>query len=106
MSKLTKLFVENILTRIDYHGGVADLARKTGLARATIDKWLRDEQSPNLENVEIIAKALGVGAWELLKPEESEPTQTKPSIKTALKIVNEALGFQLKPDLSKKKGKN
>lgn len=63
----------------------ADLARLTGIAPQRISRWLNGDGSPNLEQYQRLAKALGVSLGTLAGDEE-----TPPPIETEAGLVLEA----------------
>jgi len=58
--------------RLAGHGEVAALARRTGINRATIDKWMNGESVPNLEFLDTLAEGLETTPWDLIKPDDAE----------------------------------
>lgn len=77
-SKSREAFRKALERAVEPHGAVSRLARESGLSRATIDKWLRDESTPTLDNLDAVAGALGVIPWELIKPERAGAEASQP----------------------------
>jgi len=48
-----------------------DLGEKCGVSRATIFHWLAAKRTPNVEQLEPLAEALGLSDWGKLSPPES-----------------------------------
>lgn len=73
-----------------------DLAQKSGVAQTTISLYLRPaarkdthgskDPSPKLSHVEALADALGVDAWELLRPQTSERIELLARLEQAIAL--------------------
>jgi transcriptional regulator with XRE-family HTH domain len=63
-----------------------DLAEKSDLSRAALNRALQGHTSPNLETIERIARALGVEPFELLRPPQ-EPQLTALQAARAVKLL-------------------
>lgn len=79
----------------DDHGKKADFIRVTGISRATLDRWLKEETSAKIEELGRLAKWYRCQPWELIKPDGAEAT--KPTPLEALEIIREALKSQQVP---------
>lgn len=68
------------------HGAVSEFSRKSGISRATLDKWLDDKNptAPSLEFLDKAAAGLGVEPWELLKPLGPHAPREAPDARLAL----------------------
>lgn len=76
MGKSWEVLRNRLLMYLSPHGAVSEFCRKTGLARSGVDRWLLPKEkgggSPNIENLDAIADALGITPWDLIKPENEE----------------------------------
>lgn len=71
MADSTKLFSQQIGKALEPHGAVAAFCRKTGFNRETVDRWIEEEASPTLRNLDKVAVALERDAWDLIRPREA-----------------------------------
>jgi transcriptional regulator with XRE-family HTH domain len=70
------------------------------VAPSTVGRWLSGKRDPSLENVEVIAAAVGMTASELVadperKPDNAEPTYPV-SIDDLKRVINELHGLTKK----------
>lgn len=70
MTRAAILFAKRLNEQLAPHGAVSEFCRKTGFARATVDRWLAAERAPELEQLEFVAQALGKEPWQLIAPEK------------------------------------
>ena len=70
--KSVKVLRKRLTDSLAKHGEVVALARKTGINRGTIDKWIAGESVPNLDFLDQLAEGLGATPWELIKPDNEE----------------------------------
>lgn len=68
MSKSSETFINFLKGALLGHGAVSEFCRKSGFARPTVDRWLKGENSPTLENLERIAAILDKPVPEMLSP--------------------------------------
>ena len=89
MTKLSNLLRNRLKAALDRRGAVAEFVRKVGVSRTGVENWLAGKSSPNIENLESIAEALGVQPWELIKPEGALPTPApeSPAVEPLLEAV-------------------
>lgn len=65
-TNLARLMADSKLTK-----NQSELARKSGVSQRTISNYLapeRYEGSPTLDNIELLARAFNIEAWQLLHP--------------------------------------
>jgi transcriptional regulator with XRE-family HTH domain len=99
----TELFQTN-LRRIRKNSGMTQdaLAQKMHVGRTTIANWEIGATSPGPDNFDAIAKALGVGVWELFIPEEMSPqSRQAKSVQESLMTLLEYTQNKLREDLQK-----
>lgn len=58
-------------------GFKADLARRMGMGKSALQNYFDNNRTPGLDMIDKIAAALGVQAWELIKPSNAWPTIPK-----------------------------
>jgi transcriptional regulator with XRE-family HTH domain len=89
MVKSWDVLRNRLIQSLTAHGAVSEFCRKIGVSRTAVDKWLKNQSSPNIENLDAIADALNSKPWDLIKP-ESEPLQKPHSLQDCLTAVNNA----------------
>lgn len=84
MIKLRELLRIRLEAAFSQRGAQTDFIRKSGFGAPTVHHWLNEERTPNLDQLEIIAKTLGTEPWELIKPDEILPVPREPSLEEAI----------------------
>lgn len=66
-----------------------EIRRKTGFSGSQIDRYIERKSVPTLDNLDVIAKALGVAPWELIKPDNALPTPAPvtPTLQDLFKVI-------------------
>lgn len=91
MVKLAETFKNRLASALEPRG-IAAAARGADLSRKTVDRWLRGENVPDLNQVDDVAGALGRPAIDLLFPGElPKPVVMKPNPEQAIEAIREAL---------------
>lgn len=67
-----------LLTLSKKRGFQSELARNIGVHVNLIQKYVKGETVPGFDQVDKIAEALGLQAWELIKPDGATPTPKEP----------------------------
>lgn len=93
--KLAKTLSKRLSDGLAPRGSRADLIRKSGISGQTIDRWLTGENTPDLDQLEAAAAALGRDPIDLLFPGElPKPIVMPPSkdqaIDAAIQILESA----------------
>ena len=64
----------------------SELARRTGIAQATISRWVGGSRTPSYEDLADIAQALGIGRLAVYEAAGLIPTQTPQELAEAMAI--------------------
>ncbi len=73
MGNLANTFRNRLAALLGGRGAKLDLARTSGFSRPSIDRWLAGGNSPDLDQVDALARALGKNPLSLL----SEPGEAR-----------------------------
>lgn len=74
MGKLAELFRQNLASALGgAWGSKTAFVEKARLARPTLDRWLKGERVPDLDQLELVANVLGVEPSALLLDPEDQP---------------------------------
>lgn len=68
MASVAKSFNNRIYAISKTRGAVAELVRKTGISRQTVDRWIAGTHAPDLHQLDAIANALNISPADLLDP--------------------------------------
>lgn len=85
---LTEIIGKNLALLLEKRGELARVERETGIGRPIILGYKKGTKNRTLENLELIAAALKVEPWELLKPPGKEGPNVAESITKLLGIVS------------------
>lgn len=91
--QLSELIAKNLRTHLLKHGSKAELSRKTGISRATIDDYLKGAPNKTLDNLGNIAEALGLPSDSLFK---SSPSSGDARTEEATRILHTLSDFEWK----------
>lgn len=91
MSKSWEILRNKLKDNLSAYGSVSQFCRMTGFSRTAVDNWLNNTSSPNIENLDVIADALGQDPAELLQPPEATSKIRKLTPTEALEVIKEAL---------------
>ena len=68
MGKLSETFKNRFSAAISKWGTHEELAREAGVSRATMTRWLAEENVPDLDQVEAVARAMKLDPFALIAP--------------------------------------
>lgn len=87
MASSAKSFKNRISAISETRGAVAELVRKTGISRQTVDRWIAGTHTPDLNQIDAIASALSTTPSALLDP--GSPA-VPPHLQDIVKILSHA----------------
>jgi transcriptional regulator with XRE-family HTH domain len=58
-----------MLKALSPYGSVSKFCRDIGVSRNSVDKWLSNTSSPNIEHLDVIANGLHQMPWDLIRPD-------------------------------------
>lgn len=85
MGKSTQLLAKIIEKELAPYGRRKELAKLSGLSGSQLDRYSRAESSPSLDNLDALAQALGIPAWQLIKP---DPPALSPHQREILTLIS------------------
>lgn len=92
MGKSGDLIRDFVAHQLSLPGSItkAELSRRVGVSRPTLDRYLAGP-FPGADEIDKIAEAFRIQAWELIKPEGAMPTQAviAPEVLSALSMLGE-----------------
>lgn len=70
--KVPEIFRKKLSAATAGHGVRAEVCRKAGIARNTIERWISGESSPTIDGLDSLADALDMKPWQLIQADDEE----------------------------------
>lgn len=91
MEKIRDVVCKNFNRLVDaYSGSKKSIAQQMGISESTLQRWKKGENTPELPNIEALAKILNVDPMEFYR-EESGKIRNIKSIKTMISSVPDSI---------------